>query len=82
LRAKKEEFRDRFARGELLTEIEQITLRSHSSWHILSPCLMIPDGSREPSLIKLLSKMLTLFFEAEQRKKESSVEMIGLEMID
>lgn len=68
LQAKKDEFRDRFARGELLTEIEQITLLSHSSWHILSPCLMIPDGSREPSLIKLLSKMLTLFFEAEQQE--------------
>ena len=68
LQVKKDKFRDLFARGELLTEIEQITLRSHSSWHILSPCLMIPDGSREPSLIKLLSKMLTLFFEAEQQK--------------
>lgn len=68
LQAKKDEFRDRFARGELLTEIEQITLRSHSSWHILSPCLMIPDGAREPSHIKLLSKILTLFFEAEQQE--------------
>jgi hypothetical protein len=65
LQAKKDQFRDRFARGELLTEIEQITLRSHSSWHILSPCLMIPDGSREPSHVKLLSKILNLFFKTE-----------------
>jgi hypothetical protein len=51
----------------LLTEFEQITLRTHSSWHILSPCLMISDGSREPSHIKFLSKMLTFFFEVEQK---------------
>ena len=71
LQAKKDEFRDRFARGELLTKIEQITLRSHSSWHILSPCLMIPDGSREPSHIKLLSKILNLFFKAEQEERNN-----------
>jgi hypothetical protein len=68
LQAKKDEFRDRFARGELSTDFEQITLRTHSSWHFLSSCLMIPDGSREPSHIKLLSKILTLFFEAEQQE--------------
>ncbi|MCC3498333.1 MAG: ATP-binding protein [Microcoleus sp. PH2017_15_JOR_U_A] len=71
LQVKKDKFRDLFARGELLTEIEQITLRSHSSWHILSPCLMIPDGSREPSHIKLFLKMLALFFEAEQENKKN-----------
>lgn len=67
LQAKKDEFRERFARGVLLTEFEQITLITHSSWHILSPCLMISDGSREPSHIKFLSKMLTFFFEVEQK---------------
>lgn len=31
---------------------------------------MIPDGSREPSHVKLLLKMLTLFFEAEQEESK------------
>jgi hypothetical protein len=70
LQAKKDEFRDRFARGELSTDFEQITLRTHSSWHLLSPYLMIPDSSREPSHIKLLSKILTLFFETEQEQNK------------
>jgi hypothetical protein len=74
LQTRKEEFRERFTRGELWTDLEQITLRSHSSWHILNPCLMIPDGSREPNHIKLLSKMLTLFFEAEQQENRRSSE--------
>jgi hypothetical protein len=68
LQAKKDDFRDRFVRGELSMDFEEITLQSHSSWHVLSPCLMIPDGSRETSHIKLFSKMLTLFFESEQQE--------------
>ncbi|BAY06878.1 hypothetical protein H6G54_22095 [Anabaena cylindrica FACHB-243] len=69
LQAQKDEFRNRFARSELSTDLEQISFRSHSSSHILSPCLMIPDGSREPIHIKLLSKMLNLFFEVEQEER-------------
>jgi hypothetical protein len=71
LQEKKDAFRTRFARGELSTNLKQISPRSHSSWHILSPCLIIPDGSREPSHIKLLSKMLNLFFEAEQEERKN-----------
>lgn len=74
LQAQKDEFRDQFAQGELSIELEQITLQSHSSWHLLSPCLMIPDGSKETSHIKLFSKMLTLFFEAEQQENRRSSE--------
>jgi hypothetical protein len=68
LQAKKDEFRERFKRGELSTDIDLITLRSHSSWHILSPCLMIPNTSKESSHIKLWSKILSLLFEAEQQE--------------
>jgi hypothetical protein len=68
LQARKNEFRDRFARDEISSEIEQITLQTHSHWYILSSCLMIPDGSREPSHIKFLSNMLSIFFEDEQRE--------------
>jgi hypothetical protein len=74
LKAKRDEFRERFVRGELSADPEQITLKSHSSWHLLSPCLMIPDGSRETSHAKLFLKMLTLFFEAEQQEDKSSSE--------
>ncbi|MBW4685631.1 MAG: ATP-binding protein [Komarekiella atlantica HA4396-MV6] len=73
-KAQKDEFRVRFTRGDISTALEQITLISHSSWHILSPCLMIPNGSLEPSHIKLLSKMLTLFFEVEQQENRHSSE--------
>ncbi|AFY93168.1 ATP-binding protein [Chamaesiphon minutus] len=81
LQAKKDEFRERFKRGELSSDLNLITLRSHSSRHILSPCLMIPNASKESSNIKLWSKMLSLLFEAEQQedrqdsKKEERVEI-------
>jgi hypothetical protein len=68
LKAQKDEFRDQFVQGQLLNDLDQITLRTHSSWHILTPCLMIPDGSTKPEHIVLLSQMLALFFEAEQEK--------------
>lgn len=63
--AKKDAFRDIFARGELGNELEQITFATHSSWCILPPCLMIPDGSREPEHVVLFSQMLWLFFAVE-----------------
>jgi hypothetical protein len=72
--ARKDEFRLRFTQGELPTDFEQVTLQSHNSWHLLSPCLMISDGSSEPSHIKLLSKILTFFFESEQQKDNHNTE--------
>ncbi|ACK70730.1 conserved hypothetical protein [Gloeothece citriformis PCC 7424] len=68
LLTKKNEFREQFAQGQLLSDINAINFQSHGSWDLLSPSLMIPDGSREPSHILLLSRMLTLFFEYEQEK--------------
>ena len=68
LQAKKDEFRDQFTRGELSSDLDKITLQTHSSWHILTPSLMIPDGSTKPEHIRFLSQMLTLFFEIEQNK--------------
>jgi hypothetical protein len=81
LQAKKDGFRERFKRGELSSDIDLITLGSHSSRHILSPCLMIPNASKESNHIKLWSKMLSLLFEAEQQedrqgsKKDNRVEI-------
>ena len=68
LQAKKDEFRDQFTRGELSSDLGQITLQTHSSWLILTPALMIPDGSTKPEHVKLLSQMLSLFFEIGQDK--------------
>jgi hypothetical protein len=68
LKAKKIKFRERLAQGKFSNTLGAISLRTHSSWHILTPCLMIPDTSRNPSHIDLLSQMLTLFFESENNK--------------
>ena len=66
IQTQKDEFRDQFSRGELSNDLTQITLQTLSSWYILTPCLMIPDGSTKPEHIALLSQMLALFFEVEQ----------------
>lgn len=68
--AQKDEFRDRFTHGQLSNDLGQITLQTHSSRHILTPCLMIPDGSTNSEHIALLSQMLALFFEVEQNKNK------------
>ena len=68
LKARRVKFRERLAQGKFSNTLGAISLRTHSSWHILSPSLMIPDGSRNPSHIDLLSQMLILFFEAENNK--------------
>jgi hypothetical protein len=68
--AKKDAFRDQFARGELGNELKQITFATHSSRYILSPCLMIPDGSKETKHIELFSQMLMLFFAVEQNREK------------
>ncbi|MBD2325408.1 ATP-binding protein [Alkalinema sp. FACHB-956] len=74
LQERKDEFRERFANGEISGELEKITLQAYSHWYLLSPCLMIPDGSRESSHIKLLSNILNLSFESEQQEHTYSSE--------
>lgn len=64
-----ENFRDRFASGEVTADIDSISFRSHSPWSILNPCLMIPNGSTEPRHVSLLSRMFTLLFEAEDARR-------------
>ena len=66
--SKKDDLRDQFARGELGNELEEITFATHSSWYIFSPCLMIPDGSREPEHITLFLQLIEILFEFEQNK--------------
>ena len=70
LKVKRAKFRDRLARGGFSNKLSAISFQTHNSWHILVPCLMIPDGSKNPEHIELLSQMLALFFEAEKNKHE------------
>ncbi len=59
------DFREHLACAELQVGIPQISFETHNSWHILSPCLMIPDGSTETSHVLILSQVLNLIIEAE-----------------
>jgi hypothetical protein len=68
LKEEKEKFRDRLARGQVSENLGTVSLKTHSSWYILAPCLMIPNSSKDPEHIKLFSQMLTLFFEVEKNK--------------
>lgn len=64
-----EDFRERLANGDVsltVDDVSEIGPQSHSSWHILNPCLMIPNDSTEPHQVALLSRVLTLFFNAEE----------------
>lgn len=67
LQAKKDEFRASFARSQISLTVPAISLDTHSAWHILSPCLMIPDGSRKAEHIELYSNMLAMFYASEQK---------------
>ena len=71
LQAKMDNFRDQFTRGEISSDLDQITLQTHSPSHILTPSLMVPDGSTRSDHVELLSQMLALFFENEQNRDKS-----------
>jgi hypothetical protein len=69
------DFRKRLANGDvsLSGKIEELGFQSHSPWHLVNACAMVPNGSTEPTHVALLSRMLALFFETEQsvRKQRS-----------
>lgn len=67
LQTKKDEFRTSFVRSQISLTVPTISLDTHSAWHILSPCLMIPDGSRKAEHIELYSNMLAMFYASEQK---------------
>jgi hypothetical protein len=65
----KEDFLDRIVTGAVsiqVNDIEALGFESYSPSHLLTPCLMIPNGSTEPSHLALLMRMLTLFFDIEK----------------
>lgn len=63
-------FRERIAAGEVTADTSRISFDSYSAWHLLTPCLMIPDGSTKPEHIALLSRILLLLMEAEESKNQ------------
>lgn len=63
-------FRERIAAGEVSADPTRISFDSYSAWHLLTPCLMIPDGSTKPEHIALLSRILLLLMEAEESKNQ------------
>jgi hypothetical protein len=63
------EFRKRLANGGIplsATDIERLGFQTHSPWYMLTPCLMIPDGSTDSIHVALFSRMLSLFFAIEE----------------
>jgi hypothetical protein len=68
-----DDFRERLAIGDIplsTHDINTLGFDTHSQWHILTPCLMIPNGSTDPHHVALLARMLTLFFTAEKSVRE------------
>ncbi|MBF8275273.1 MAG: hypothetical protein HW390_346 [Candidatus Brocadiaceae bacterium] len=63
-------FRERIVAGKISTNPTLISFDSHSAWHLLAPCLMIPDGSTKPEHIVLLSRILLLLMAAEESKNQ------------
>ena len=67
LQKEKAEFRKQLVAGELSSG-SKVSLLTHDPQHILVPCLMIPEGSVRPEHVTLLSTILSLFFEIEQKQ--------------
>jgi hypothetical protein len=62
-------FRNRLAKDGIslsTADIERLSFETHSPWYVLTPCLMIPDGSTDSIHVALFSRMLSLFFAVEE----------------
>ncbi len=67
------EFRKRLANGRIslsAADIERLDFKTHSPWYMLTPCLMIPDGSTDSIHVALFSRMLSLFFAIEESTRK------------
>lgn len=65
-----EKLRDQISNDEIIIDIENISFKSHSSWHVLTPCLMVPDSSQKKEHVLLMAQVLLLIFEAEESKNK------------
>ncbi len=73
------DFRKRLANSEITfttNNIEDLRFQTHSPWHMLTPSLMIPDGSTDPVLVALFSRMFDLFFEAEASTRNHNYDRV------
>jgi hypothetical protein len=66
LKAAHEAFQGAMARGEVAESWEALTLEGYDFTFMLTPCLMIPYGSREENHVTLLSSLLDIIVAAEQ----------------
>jgi hypothetical protein len=57
-------------------DVGNLQFKTHSPWYMLTPCLMVPDGSTDPIHVALLSRMLSLFFETEESTRKHRGERI------
>lgn len=71
----KQNFREELVQGTLSTDVDEIRFDSYSSRHILTPYLMIPNGSTESTHVSLWSRILTLLFESKESEEDHEQEV-------
>jgi len=64
-----------------VTNSNEVTLNSHSTWYLLPPILMIPDGSNKDEHIALFVQIIELTVEAENQKKDRNINHDAYEKI-
>jgi hypothetical protein len=68
-----EDLREQMASGSLSVGedcIDKLDFKSYSPWRLINSCLMIPNGSTDSTHIALFSRVLTLFFNAEESTRK------------
>jgi len=68
----KEAFRKKLASGGFDKLDYDFNFTSHSTWHILTPAIMLPHGTDDADHIGFLMRLLKLGAEAEAKKADSS----------
>lgn len=66
----KRTFREAFLSSELSADVDAFSFDSHSSHHLVTPALMVPDGSPEPLHVRLISRLMRLLFAQENQRAE------------
>lgn len=61
-----EKLRDQISKDHIKIDIEKISFKTHSSWHVLTPSLMVPASFPKKEHFLFMSRLLLLIFEAEE----------------
>ncbi len=61
--------REKIVMGGIVTNIDEISFKTHETVSLLSAVLMIPNGSNKPEHIALFEKIIGLLIELEQKKR-------------